>query len=231
MNCSNRACAAFAALLALLGPAAALANTVFEIDRDTVHEGKWPDTVYVANLTGDTIVLDSVFVLLDTSRFICCDVTFRVNDSFYGYAVTANEPEELSTALSVYPGGPIRIPGGGARKLYLFRFMPCGPSMDPLPVPDTIHVVLVFAIAGERDTLVVVREAGTGVERGRDQRAPKPPPCQRCDGVTEVSLDGRAWVGLRFGSDKTPASAVLAGHCEGAVRFRTRLGQRRQSHD
>jgi len=152
-------------ILALLSATTTAApNTVFVVEPDTVYEAKWPDTAVLINLSADTIQLDSIFVLLDTSRYTCCDLWFRVSDGFYGYEVGSLYAPVHFTPLSVFPGGPIYAPGGRALELYPWVYLECGPPMGPWVLLDTIGVTLVFAIDGERDTLVVLREAGiTGV--------------------------------------------------------------------
>ncbi len=182
--------------LFLQSPAAA--NTVFEISPDTVYEGKWPDTAVLTNLSSDTIELDSIFVLLDTSRYVCCNLNFCMSEVLRLYGVgTLLEPVRLNTDLWMLPGGPMRVPGGQEVDLFLWMYFPCGTQpMAPDPVPDTIGVTLVFAIDGERDTLVVLREAAGAAVR---------PPVAQADkdlfGVGQgMTLSGRRKGAFTFGA-------------------------------
>ncbi len=160
-------------LLALGLPGAA--NTVFEISPDTVYVGRDTDTVEVYNLSRDTILLDTVYMSFDTNA---CEDCFQITVVFltgrdslpHGYTATSHGPEELNV-LSGHPENRY-IPDGGTQAMHTFSLISWGvdPMGTPPPLPDTLDVILVFVVGGERDTLIVRREvsSGTGHQGRRD---------------------------------------------------------------
>ena len=153
---------------AAMGPA--LAAGGLEFSKDTIWEEcytagqTYNDTVCLRNTTQDTLVVDTIVILLDTTIMPECQLDIGCKASpVVGFLLTY-PPDTNSIAQqsgSCY-GCPIRLAGGGSLWLGCGQFEPCiacplgsaGATSEVWP-GKPIWVTLVFLADSASDTLVV----------------------------------------------------------------------------
>jgi hypothetical protein len=147
-----------------------------EFSKDTVFESYPPysreisDTVVLRNSSVQSVVVDTVLVLLDTNGMNMCEAHFAAwrQAWWQGYRVGVDPDDSGRGCVALQDERHIVVPAGDSVYLGLFEFDLTfgGPVSDPFTnegewgVGDSIWVTLVFVAPGASDTLVLkgVRE-------------------------------------------------------------------------
>jgi hypothetical protein len=148
------------------------AATLFEFSRDSVFDGIQPDSVYLRNLSDDTLVFDTVYTLLDTNCGMWIFDNMRMMEIPLAWLDFADQSTGQGHTIECRGAGPalwyLSYPAGSVITanprdsvllwgfiLYLSGAVP--PEWYVPPTPDSANAALIFVTQGQSDTLHVCR--------------------------------------------------------------------------
>jgi hypothetical protein len=155
-------------VVALLAPPLAHAAGGLEFSKDTVYESSMlKDSVALRNVSQDSLWVDTIVLLLDTTNMDMCAVSFGIMPYWMQPSprLSAYYPRR---AISFYYGAPVVLAAHDSLTLlglYLDYYIPIGPltkraqgarAQDEWHIGDTIAVPMVLIAGTASDTVLVM---------------------------------------------------------------------------